>query len=389
MIPCEQRMARARRSVCHATLGQLFLGGVLTLTLGCRSAPAAKLESPEASDSDDEPPPTETVFQQLPPMHIGVLRDEDETPCAEERIAGLRAAVTALGRLWLLDERGHLSSIDRTFQRVQSHLVERTVDAIRRSEDGSLLAVLDEADRWRIVRRDASGWHHVGDLPAGSWMENAFTERKGRAVIATNKGRTWWSDARGRIHLWSNSSPYRRAGSMSAAATSDGAIYVGRNAGEFGGSLALIHAEDDGRPTTQEEALYGPITDIVVDPMDRRCVIASQGLLHGFGTGRIARACPGDVSIILEVRVTPKHGTMRETLPFYKVIATGPTTYAVGETEIYAINGRSSRRLPAPTFSDRCGLSIAQVEGVMTIRDPKSPRPRDLIGLGRFAMPAL
>jgi hypothetical protein len=332
-------------------------------------------------------------------MHIGVMKDEEEAPCAEGPVRQIRAAATALGRLWILDSDGKLSSFDRALEHKQSHLADKVVDVIRRAEDGSLWAVVNEANRWRVLRRDASGWHHLADLPAGLWNDDALAERGGRPVLATRDRTTIWFDAAGLLHLWEDPrlNPWQ-VGRTSAVTTSDGSIHVGRDAGEFGGSLESIHVGSPGRPwTSQKEVFRGPTTDVVVDPTDRRCVIASQALVDFDGSGRIVRACPGEVSIILQVpdaaewETGPLHEGRRQKVPFYKLIANGPTVYAVGKEETFAINGRATRRLPPPTFAERCGLTVAHLEGVMFVRLPWMAKqfPRDSIGVSRFAVPAL
>jgi hypothetical protein len=352
-----------------------------------------------ASDSDDEPHPVEKVYRPLPPMDLGVLTDAEEERCAEDPVWHIRAATTALGRLWTLDD-WELSSFDRALEHRQSHLVDKVVHVIRRAEDGSLWAVVEDANRWRVVRRDASGWHHLADLPAAPWNDDALAERHGRPVLATRERRTFWFDAAGLLHLWEAPPPPRwRSGRTSAVATSDGSIYVARDAGEFGGSLVSIHVGGPGRRTTQKEVFHGPTTDVIVDPTDRRCAIASQGIIHGDASGRVVRSCPEDVSVILEAQ-DPQRGAEwqtgsfhrgRQTVPFYKLIANGSTVYALGQEENYAITGRATRRLPRPTFAERCGLTVAHLEGVMLIRLPwmAKQRPRDVIGLSRFAVPAL
>jgi hypothetical protein len=231
-------------------------------------------------------------------MDIGVLKDEEEAPCAEGLVPRIRAATTALGRLWILDNHGRLSSFDRALEHRQLHLVDKVVDVM----------------------------------------------------------------------------------------------------GEFDGSLEWIHVGGPGRRTTQEAVFRGPITDVVVDPTDRRCVIASEGLVHFGESGRVVRSCPGDVSVILEAQAPQcgaewQNGAIqkeRQTVPFFNVIANRVTVYAIGQDETYAITGRVARRLPPPLFAEHCRLSVAHVEGLTFIRDPRIGKQyRDVIDIGRFAVPAL
>jgi hypothetical protein len=393
------RRSRWLRASTSAALA-LGLGLLLTLTSSCRRPPPPKAGGLAASGSDDGPKPVEEVYQPLPPMDIGVLKDEEETSCAEGLVPRIRDATTALGRFWILDTDGHLWSFDRALEHRQLHLVDKVVDVIRRAEDGSLWAVVNEANRWRVVWRDASGWHHLADLPAALWNDDALVDRGGRPVVTTRERRTFWFDAAGLVHLWTAPLPPRwEFGRTSAVATSDGTIYVAHDAGEFDGSLEWIHVGGPGRPTTREAVLRGPMTDVVVDPTDRRCVIASEGLVHGISCrGRVVRSCPGDVSVVVELQDTQCRAEwqnsalekVRQTVAFSKIIANRATIYALGEDETYAITGRVARRLPPPLFADHCGLSVAHVEGLTFIRDPRVGKQyRDVIDFRQFAVPAL
>ncbi len=373
------------------TGGALAVVLVFACTASCRRAPPPKIGWLAASDSDpDEPQPVESVYQPLPPMDIGILRDEEEGPCPEGPVGQLRDATTALGRLWLLDRDGRLWSFDRALEHRQGHLADRAVHVIRRAADGSLWAVVNEANRWRVLRRDASGWGHLGDLPEAA---GALGEREGRLVFATREWKTFWFDAAGLMHVWTAppGPPWQHNGDTSVAVTSDGSIYVGRDAGEFGGSLERIDVGGPGRRTTQEEVYGGPITGVVVDPTDRRCVVASHGLAHGWESGRVVRSCPGNVSVILEEELSPTRRGTRETLAFYQLVTNGGTVYAIAESETYAITGRAARQLAPPIFAERCGLTIAQVEALTFVRDPWMAKryPREVIGSTRFVMPAL
>jgi hypothetical protein len=177
--------------------------------------------------------------------------------------------------------------------------------------------------------------------------------------------------------------------------TTDGSIHVARDAGEFGGRLESIHVGGSGRRTTEERVLSGPMTDVVVDPTNRRCVMASGGL--DCVDSRVVRSCPGELSIILEFQ-DPRRDAGRQTGQFDmrcqtsrvdKLIANGSTVYAVGPEETYAFSGRATRRLPAPTFAEHCGLTVAHLEGVMMLRFSWTEGPRKIRYYHRWVMPAL
>jgi hypothetical protein len=88
-------------------------------------------------------------------------------------------------------------------------------------------------------------------------------------------------------------------------------LYVGHNAGEFGGGLhrvdlttglaIRIERDDPGRKYPLEGPLVAPrVTSIITDPAKPSCVIVSVGLVHFISSGRIVRVCDDDVAVTFE-----------------------------------------------------------------------------------------
>ncbi|AKU98309.1 hypothetical protein AKJ09_04973 [Labilithrix luteola] len=344
----------------------------------------------------------ETIHRPLPPIPIGDLDDDDERPCGEVPIQHIRAATTASGRVWVLDSESHLVSFDAALEHRKAHLTKKVVDLVRRADDGSLWAVVNEENRWRVLRYDAKGWQHLADFPERFWTQDSIGEREGRPVLATRDGETYWFDAAGLVHFWKYplEGHYRwvreAGGKTHLASTNDGSMYIARDAGEFGGRLEWIRVGTAGRPTFQKQVFDGSMTDVIVDPLDRSCVIASNGLLHAnSGDGFIARVCPNNSAVVLEEKGMADLNDRRshvkiDTLPFSKLVTSGNTVYAFGLDQIYAITGHAKRRIPPPVFTEHCGQSVARVEGLMLLRLPRLLKeyPYDAIGHAIFAMPA-
>lgn len=362
-----------------------FFGAMLLCVVGCHRASPAESASQTESEEEQEPQPTETLYRPFPPMALGDLRDDEEQPCGASRIEYVRATTTAQGRYWVLDRESRLFSFDAAFEHRQAHLTNKKVDLIRRANDGSLWAIVNEENRWRSLRRDETGWQHLGDLPAMNRTDDSIGEREGRPALTIQEGETYWFDSSGLVHALS--SPFREGpsrgrrnrGRMTLASTSEGTLYVARDGGEFGGSLLRIDVGTANRPPMQKEETNGPMTDIVVDPTDPRCVVSSHGTIHDGGHGLVVRACPGGNTVVFEEMV-------------FKLVANGSAVYALGYNENYAITGRTTHRLAAATYTERCGQLVARVEGLLLMRVPANAR-RDLRdevpGLNLFAMPAL
>jgi hypothetical protein len=97
----------------------------------------------------------------------------------------------------------------------------------------------------------------------------------------------------------------------SVAATESGAIYAGRNSGEFGGALTRIDPRDGG---AREIAARGeglcegdfnpdcdPIVGVLPDPDRPDCVIAASGAFHmGMTHGKVYRVCGDELTLTYE-----------------------------------------------------------------------------------------
>lgn len=89
---------------------------------------------------------------------------------------------------------------------------------------------------------------------------------------------------------------------------SDGTIYVGFNAGEWGGGLSRIDPETgtvellgdlspDSGCTKPLDVECDPVVSIIPDPEHEACVLAAVGLVHFVATGRLLRVCGADVEL--------------------------------------------------------------------------------------------
>ncbi|TMJ10983.1 MAG: hypothetical protein E6G94_16700, partial [Alphaproteobacteria bacterium] len=112
------------------------------------------------------------------------------------------------------------------------------------------------------------------------------------------------------------SRPLGVGGQIVAAIVGSGTLYVGANAGEFGGGLQRIdlatgaieqverHDSDRlcaGPLNTQCD----PVTGLVPDPEKPGCVFASIGLAHMMWDGRVLRVCGNEVELVFEAPVLP------------------------------------------------------------------------------------
>jgi len=159
---------------------------------------------------------------------------------------------------------------------------------------------------------------------------------------------------------------------------SGGAIYVGFDAGEWGGGMQRIDLET-GRVRKVEKAdnsrryFYGgplqgsldPVTGIIPDRTQTDCVLASIGLVHlGISSGRIVRVCDTEVSVAFEnaEEVDFPGGKYLVSEAFFGLAPASEAGYwAVGITGLYQFTDNTSapvkRDLPRLMPMERIYLS--------------------------------
>lgn len=130
-----------------------------------------------------------------------------------------------------------------------------------------------------------------------------------------------------------------------ALITSDGkTAFVGINLGEFGGGLVrvdlatgIVSKIDERGPDLCDGPLNGdcdPVTGIVSDPDDDRCVLASIGLSHILMNGRVLRVCPADVSVEL---TRPLERPSQIVERFIRGVATGASRGPMNTEAFFAL----------------------------------------------------
>ncbi|HEX7759416.1 MAG TPA: hypothetical protein VF459_07940 [Caulobacteraceae bacterium] len=160
----------------------------------------------------------------------------------------------------------------------------------------------------------------------------------------------------GRTTLWTldrNASRWRETrlrrekapappGVMTLAATTDGsAIFVGWNAGEWGGRLERINTAT-GAVTTRTTA---PVTGLVADPQHPGCVLAAYGLSHlGMTMGQLARVCGDAETPVLQHKVGEPAAGQSE--PIFGIAADGDTIWAVSGKTLYRLSPKGQDSFP-------------------------------------------
>jgi hypothetical protein len=168
------------------------------------------------------------------------------------------------------------------------------------------------------------------------------------------------------------------------------AVFVGLNAGEFGGGLRRIDRRSGQVETIERNATGGlcdgplntdcdPVQGLATIPWRPSCVAAAIGLIHMMGHGRLTMVCPDRIEQLYAAAYgepnTPER--VREaaqggygSVPFFGLAASGNSLIAIGHNGLYRIDaaGTATRtKLPRFTRVEGMLVSFALPEIVLVV----------------------
>jgi hypothetical protein len=268
-----------------------------------------------------------------------------ETAAAPEVDHFISKAVFAGGSLWLLTDRGHLSSVSPTDQRqVNAPIPGRVFDLwVQDGEPATLARESAKAPAFSI-------WRHTH----GKWSPAAAIQRQddeyyvgagqtqGAVVILTNH-RLITLRGRHQESLPVEWPPQTFPGQGSVLVT-DFAVYVGANEGEWGGWIRAVD-RSSGTVTELAKNFSDPVTGLAAEP--NGCIAVSMGLIHmGYLSGGIGELC-GEQAKMLYTK--PVHD--KETEPFFGICAAGGHLWAIGADGLYELStDGTAQSVPMPKF---------------------------------------
>jgi hypothetical protein len=302
-------------------------------------------------------------------------------PRVEEREHDILRALFADGRLWLLTDSGALSSIpDRGEERRAEALPEPAHEfCLQESSLLVLTAPMKKAEQWTIRRRAGSAWTALGAVRTqGDGLVAMLCEPK-KVTLLTSRRLVEWDGSRERsIPLaWERPS----ALVTSVHATQD-ALFVGFNAGEWGGGLRRIDRAT-GKIVTLERNASGrlcggplntecdPVHAIADEPWKPGCVVAAIGLVHMRATGRLTEIC-GNAIERLYFKPFEEDGWSKpvagpsgddergSSVAFFGLVRSGDALVAAGIDGLYKLSGKGAVEVtPLPAFKKIGGVGVS------------------------------
>ena len=290
----------------------------------------------------------------------------------------LRRAVFVDGRLWLLTDGGKLSSIvEGEDRRVEEPLPDPALDIC--IHNSRLVAVTCERGgcaNWSLRRLDHGSWSINTTVPAHKERMLALAcENASVTMLTTRRLVDVEADKHHDVRLSKAFGPEP----VSSVLDTPTGVFVGINAGEWGGGLRRIDRQT-GKVINIESNESGercggplnagcdPVNGIATEPWNKDCVAVAVGLVHMFSHGRIVEVCGTTVRRLyfkpykvegFDDQKSPKRDEPFSTVAFFGLSRQGDSLWASGIDGIHEIGADASATVtPLPAFKGIGGVYV-------------------------------
>ncbi|MEC4592875.1 MULTISPECIES: hypothetical protein [Nitrospirillum] len=301
-----------------------------------------------------------------------VLPDGRDVRMDQETI--LARAVVLDGQLWLLTDSGRLSRIAiGGSTRIPEPLPEPAAGLC--VLDNRLLVLTGGrygTGPWTLRHQSRDGWATLATVPTEGDRAMAL-DCTGRVITVLTDHRIIHLDGAA-VDVVPLSEPLEMVGVVAATYGTPDHLFVGLNAGEWGGGLRRIDRRTGRMKEINPE--FGragslPVNAVLPLPWRSDCLALAVGLIHFSADGGLAQLC-GDVVDTLYRRpyVSPNtHGLvwqLRNGAPNYNLVAfyglasDGDSLWASGTGGLYRLSSQGPvRHVPLPAFRKIGGLWIS------------------------------
>ncbi|MBS0471768.1 MAG: hypothetical protein JSR60_11900 [Proteobacteria bacterium] len=255
-----------------------------------------------------------------------------------------RAAVSD-GRLWALSLDGALVSFGLADNK--RHVWFRKNVITLDKHDGRLFVLTRAEGRYDLLEWKKDAFARAASLALPTKPDWLLLAWQGDQPLVVTPNAIWRRDGRQwqmlRTEVLSPNIDLPHRPPVAAAAAASGRfLYLGYSNGEWGGGMARIDLEsgavltsmdayrDSGK--TDTVVADGDINAIIPDPANPDCVIAADGLIHFFASGRLLRVCTDHVSIAYS---RPTGENKGDTEAFFGVAPAKDGYWAISSNAIY------------------------------------------------------
>ncbi|MHA6718559.1 hypothetical protein ACX40Y_03810 [Sphingomonas sp. RS6] len=296
-------------------------------------------------------------------------------------------AVFADERLWMMSDDGSLLSIGPNDRSPQSAKIDGKAVEICKSNGNLTVIIQNDNEHWSASTRSSAGWVKGAVVPIES--ENlvalACTEEATAIAIVTNRRLIEIDGAA--VRTVKLSSELQPSFGIGTALMTPDTIWVGLNAGEWGGGLRRIK-RGEGKVEAIEKNQSGelcggplnancdPVNGIVASPWRPSCVIAAVGLVHMASHGRIVEVCDKTIRRLYfkpddpqSPYGKPQDGEPANTIAFFGLTRVGGGVWGLGIDGLYRFDGSPSPQFhPLPAFENRDGYRVSfDVPGLVLV----------------------
>jgi len=290
----------------------------------------------------------------------------------------LTRAVFADGRLWLLSDAGELSNIvEDQDTRTDASLPEPALDlCVRDGHAEAITCTREDCRNWTLRRWIDGKWSAGPEVPTNGDGLVGITCSADRVILVTTSRLI--EVARGKQDAVPLSEKLEAGLVSSIHATADH-VFLGINAGEWGGGLRRIDRHS-GKVMVIERSISGalcggplsaacdPVNGIATEPWKPDCIAVAVGLVHFFSHGRIVEVCADQVQRIYFKpygdQATP--GAMVNsdepfaTVAFFGLARVGDELWAAGIDGVYRIKAPGkAQSTPLPKFKRIGNIAVS------------------------------